>query len=307
MNDLQVDWLENATQRLIDRRCSGVGWAYRDPGSPATEPTAWCSLAMLALNPESKTSLEFSTQSADWLTSIQHADGAVGISADLRSPEWPTPYALLLWSVLGRYSNSSQKAQNWLLAHQGITFEKPPGSPLGHDTTIAGWAWVDRTHSWLEPTAISVLALRRAGQADHPRVREGISLIINRAIPDGGWNFGNNIAFNRALRPKPAPTGMALLALAGETSSSEPVDRALDYLEAELPKVRSAISLGWGLLGLMAWGRRPAQAADWLIEAWPSVANRPDGALGLATLMMATTVRTLSLLGLPIRTRGDHG
>ncbi|MBY0586019.1 hypothetical protein K2X85_02520 [bacterium] len=307
MNDLRVDWLGQATQRLIDIRQSAAGWPYRQGGVPAAEPTAWCSLAMLALDPESKTSLDLSMASAMWLASIQRADGAVGISATQRTPEWPTPYALLLWTSLGRNTGACTQATNWLLSHQGIVFEKPPGSPLGHDTTIAGWSWVEQTHSWLEPTAMAVLALRRAGLADHPRVREGISLIVDRAIPDGGWNFGNSIAFGRALRPKPAPTGMALLALAGVVEKSDTIGRALDYLESELPTVRSGLSLGFGLLGLMAWGRRPAGSAIWLKEAWPAVAIRADGALPLATMMMATTLRTLSLLGLPMVSGGEHG
>jgi hypothetical protein len=307
MNDLRERWLAEAQQRLIDLRGTDKGWAYRSPGLPAAEPTALAAMALLALNPESKTSLELATSGAEWLTSIQRSDGAVGLSAEMRSPEWPTPYALLLWSILGRYLNPAERAKSWLLGHQGIVFEKPPGSPLGHDTTIAGWSWVEQTHSWLEPTAITILALRRAMVEDHPRVKEGTSLILDRAIPDGGWNFGNNIVFGRGLRPKPAPTGMALLALSGIVESHQAIDRGLSYLEEELPRVRSAISLGWGLLGLTAWGRRPAAAHDWLADAWPRVSSRPDGAVGIASLILGSTIRSISLLGLPARAGGAHG
>ena len=142
---------------------------------------------------------------------------------------------------------------------------------------------------------------------DHPRLKEGMSLILDRAIPDGGWNFGNNIVFGRGLRPKPAPTGMALLALSGIVDCHQAIDRALSYLEEELPRVRSAISLGWGLLGLTAWGRRPAAADDWLSDAWPRVASRPDGTLGIATMILGSTIRSISLLGLPVRAGGVHG
>jgi hypothetical protein len=307
MNDLRERWLAQAQQRLIDLRGADKGWGYRSPGIPAAEPTALAAMALLAINPESKISLDLAASSAEWLTSIQRSDGAVGLSADLRTPEWPTPYALLLWSILGRSSSSVERAKSWLLGHQGLVFEKPPGSPLGHDTTIAGWSWVDQTHSWLEPTAITLLALRRAKASDHPRVKEGMSLILDRAIPEGGWNFGNNIVFGRGLRPKPAPTGMALLALSGLVESHQAIDRGLSYLEEELPRVRSAISLGWGLLGLTAWGRRPAATDDWLGDAWARVAHRPDGALGIATMILSSTIRSISLLGLPARAGGVHG
>jgi hypothetical protein len=307
MNDLRSRWLADAQQRLMDLRGPGPGWSYRVPGESASEPTALAALALLAINPEAKTSLDLSIGGADWLATIQRSDGAVGLSSTHRTPEWPTPYALLLWSILGRYSSPMARAKAWLLDHQGIVFEKPPGSPLGHDTTIAGWSWVEQTHSWLEPTAMSVLALRRSNEADHPRVKEGISLILDRAIPDGGWNFGNNIVFGRSLRPKPAPTGMALLALSGKVERVSAIDRGLDYLEEELPKVRSAVSLGFGLLGLMAWGRTPASANDWLEDAWPRVAQRPDGAIGTALLILGSTIRSISLLGLPIPKGATHG
>ena len=39
-------------------------------------------------------------------------------------------------------------------------------------------------------------------------------MIIDRALPHGGWNYGNKVVFGHELRPQPGPTGMALLALA---------------------------------------------------------------------------------------------
>ena len=111
----------------------------------------------------------------------------------------------------------------WLLDQGGVAIPNlaAPERTVGHDTAIVGWPWVADTHSWLEPTAVAILALRREGKVDHPRVREGLRLIRDRAIPTGGWNYGNNIAFGRDLRPQPAPTGIALLALAGIEGRSD--------------------------------------------------------------------------------------
>jgi hypothetical protein len=152
---------------------------------------------------------------------------------------------------------------------------------------LVGWPWVDGTHSWLEPTATAVLALRVVGLGSHPRSVEGLRLIRDRAIDSGGWNYGNKSAFGHALRPQPAPTGMCLLALPREDARTEAVDRAIRYLHETLPGIRACASLGWGLLGLRAWNAAPVEADRWLAEAFQHASGRPDAAPKLALLLLA--------------------
>ena len=124
---------------------------------------------------------------------------------------------------------------------------------LGDDPTITGWPWVEgpipgssrpRWRSW--PS----IAKRRG---DHPRVREGIRMILDRALDRGGWNCGNKSVFGRELRPMPGPTGTAVLALAAGKAIAHPrCPAVLDYLLATLPKVRAPVSLGWGVYWLFA-------------------------------------------------------
>jgi hypothetical protein len=175
---------------------------------------------------------------------------------------------------------------------------KAQDGAIGHDPTIPGWSWVDGTASWLEPTALAVLALRRAGRDDHPRARDGRRLILDRALPAGGWNYGNTTVFGTELRPQPGPTGLALLALAGPGDRPPAVARALRYLADELPTTRSALALGWGLMGLRAWGEWPDGASAWLAESSHRNLDRPDAAPRLAYLLLASSATTPSLLGL---------
>ena len=212
-------WVDIARHRLAELRGQEKGWGYHQGGQPATEPTVLASLGLLTSNDQDKGNCPFAINAAGWLVTIQNPDGSVGISAQLTTPEWPTSYALLLWLATGGESEAVTRGCEWLLGHQGITFPKPVNSPLGHDTTIPGWSWVNDTYSWLEPTALAVIALRRAGRGDHPRVRQGISLIEDRVVPEGGWNFGNNVTFGTSLRPKPGPTGMAHGGFGGRQSS----------------------------------------------------------------------------------------
>src|SRR5262249_585741 len=59
------------------------------------------------------------------------------------------------------------------------------------------------------------LALRRAGQGDHPRVQEGLRLLLDRASDEGGINYGNREVLGRRTDPIPGPTALMLLALQG--------------------------------------------------------------------------------------------
>src|SRR5262249_21569539 len=150
---------------------------------------------------------------------------------------------------------------------------------------------------WLEPTALSVMALSLAGFGSHPRVPEGLRLIRDRAVEGGGWNYGNKSVFGRALRPQPAPTGIALLTLSAIDRRTVMIDRAIAYLPRSLPGVRAPSSLGWGLIGLSAWGERPADAAGWLAESFTTVTGRSDSSMKLALLLLAADPGTPRLFG----------
>ena len=190
------------------------------------------------------------------------------------------------------HAPARRRAAAWLLEQKGNPIAVDAayiGSVVGHDTTLVGWPWVEGTHSWLEPTAMAILALDREGLAYHPRVTEGIRVVLNRALAQGGWNYGNTSVFGRQLRPQPGPTGLALLALAAQASKHRPrsVDPAIAYLLRTLPDVRAPISLAWGVLGLRAWNASPAAAADWLSESYSQCTGRPDVTTGLSLLLLA--------------------
>ena len=55
----------------------------------------------------------------------------------------------------------------------------------------------------------------------------------------------------------PESTGTALTGLAGHVERGV-VARSLEYLQGEINSLRTPVSLGWGLLGLAAWGVWPS-------------------------------------------------
>ncbi len=299
-------WIEAARAELVSRRNPEVGWGYRIDSQPAVEPSVLACLALLATD-----SLDTAEETrsvvrdvAVWLDQMQRSDGSVGVTASLRAVTWPTPFAILLWSRTGGFLTQIGQSADWLLETQGTTPEEPPDSPIGHDTTIPGWPWILDTHSWLEPTSLTILALRLAGRGEHQRVRQGEAMIRDRAVPGGGWNYGNSSVFGAALRARPAPTGLGLLALsAGGVPADDSVEHAIRFLQETLPRIRSGQSLCWGLLGLSCWARRPTRADEWLEEAHGPATGRPTAALELSYLLLGASRTSLELLGL----RGRNG
>jgi len=235
------------------------------------------------------------------MAAIQRAEGALPVSQALETPGWTTPYAILLWSTVPGHEAAQRRACTWLLGVAGKTIPRTKGSDAltGDNLAAVGWPWVAGTHSWLEPTALAVLALCRLGLAGHPRVGAGIALILNRSLANGGWNYGNKKVFGRDLRPQPGPTGLALLALAARGDRSQAVTRALEYLRVTLPSLGSAVSLGWGVLGLRAHGACPHEADAWLAASLGRCAGRADATMGLALLLLAASDEAIRLIVKP--------
>jgi hypothetical protein len=119
------------------------------------------------------------------------------------------------------------------------------------------------THSWIEPTSYGLLALRLAQKADHQRAKQAESMILDRQLPGGGWNYGNTSVFDKVLRPMPETTGMALEALAGAVTEQR-VDSSLHLLTNDVAHLRTPLAVAWAVLGLGAWNRRPHRAEEWI-------------------------------------------
>jgi hypothetical protein len=294
------DWVTDSRERLLGLRDPRLtAWGYGAGASAGVEPTVLACLGLLATDPDRSSSLPIADKAAGWLATLQNPDGSLGVSAALHDPGWATPYAVMLWNALRQNRSHVDRAARWLLSERAFTMPRESNPWTGHDTSIVGWPWVPDSHSWVEPTALCLLALRGAGSSEHPRVGEGIRLIRDRAIASGGWNFGSASVMGRELRPQPAPTGLALLALAGSGDRTRSVEQAIAYLLRVLPGTRSAQSLGWGILGLKAWGERPGEAEQWLAETARRVLPRTDAAPRLAYLLLAAGDHALDHLKTP--------
>jgi len=277
-------------QRHLHRLAKAKAWTYGAAAESAAEPAAWTAIALAAhgLGDEARAPVQ-------WLAEIQRADGAVGMTVGQEEPNWPTGLAMLAWCAIDRlggttdFRDCAERAAAWSLAARG---EPSPRSALiGHDTTLVGWSWAAATHSWLEPTCFFTMGLAAAGYGEHPRTREGRRLVLDRLLPGGGANYGNTMVMGQELLPHVQPSGVAMLALAGQAVSDPRIERTLAFLERGVEAETAPASWSFACLGLTAHRRRPATAeARWQAvvqyNAW-----RPLAEHELALLLLAAEPR----------------
>ncbi len=250
-------------ESLRKRALKEGGFSNFDHGPYRTDATAWAILAFSVCGADQ----EFVNLSRSRLASSQLPDGRVCLSSEHPEVYWPTPLAILAWYKSPAHQVMLARATNFLLSHSGVVFEKTAKGPEEHDHSLKGWPWVTATYSWIDPTALGVIALKATGQGNHPRVLEARQMILNRQCLHGGWNYGNRLVYGAELRPMPENTGLALDALKGLTPRSG-LDSSLDYLKSRVQSLRTPIALTCSLFGLGAWGERPAAAPAWLAECW---------------------------------------
>jgi hypothetical protein len=246
--------------QLESRALPEGGFSARRGEPFRSDATAWAILALSRL----AANHPLLGPARDRLATAQGPDGRVSIGREHEEVFWPTALSILAWHGSEAHQTHSSRGVLFLLKTTGQHRNKNPDDPVGHDPSIPGWPWIDGTHSWIEPTALSVIALKAAGHGKHDRVREAIRMMLDRQLPHGGWNYGNTTVYGRELHPMPESTGAALFGIAGQVEQGT-VARSLGYLQGEVDRLRTPISLGWGLLGLAAWDLWPSNGSA-LIE-----------------------------------------
>lgn len=284
-------WYRKALDRLAQQPCCG----YLPEGAVSTEPTALSALALLRGG-----ATEGGVRALNRLRKLQNDDGSVGVSAARPLPCWATGWAVQAWAAAAEagvgdaaerddWQAAAGRACDWLLAVAGrpVSRDAEGASFFGHDTTLRGWPWVETTHSWVEPTAISVLALKRMGFSDHDRTREAIRLLNDRMLVLGGWNYGNTVVLGNVLRPHVQPTGLALWALGDEPSAEANRVISSTWLLGKLSAETATASLCYALLGLRACGRKADDAERWLEAAYDRTMSRDGSPYRIALLLLA--------------------
>ncbi len=262
-------WATIALDDLIALQGSDGAWPYHAGQSTAVEPTALAALATGTWRPGDP-AVE---QAVAWLLDGQREDGLFSASP-LPDSTWVTPLPALALLQRGE-PIAADAAAEALLAMDVFTFPQLLVRLYGYDTTIPGWAWTDGGFSFIEPTALAVTFLKRAGRGDAARVRRAADLLRDRALPGGGWNYGEPEVLDGKLFPAVVPTAMSLVALADEQDAA--TDAALSWLLDQRGNLSSLLSLGWATIALHLLG---ALDDDWLARVLAKWLELPQARRG---------------------------
>ncbi|MGA2133874.1 MAG: prenyltransferase/squalene oxidase repeat-containing protein [Bryobacteraceae bacterium] len=238
------------------------GWPYRMGGPSWTEPTAYSILALRA----QPSAVEAEASGLRWLQATQRMDGGWTPCSAVHESTWATAVAALLGpAALGEAAY--HRAIAWIVERTGEDTSlliRIRQFLTGNSQGDPGWPWFPGTSAWVTPTALSLLALRKAQRfLDLPKIRErlgsGVSCLLERVCHDGGWNHGAPNALGYDAGSYPETTGAALLALAGETAPR--IQTACLWARRALPGCRTSEGESWLRLGLLAHGQLPGPVA----------------------------------------------
>lgn len=282
-------YLESRLEFLRRSQNADGGWSYFPGKRSWFEPTTY---AMLALHgqPDSDTTVD---RAWSLLRSWQLKDGSFRPSGQVQEGTWVTAHAVTLASVRGVDDQSVHESVDWLLRVVGAEHDlSMRAASFFHliqtklDVSHEGWPWRDGNASWIEPTAHTLLALKkiaphyRTAEVEH-RILEGEKLVLSRRCADGGWNCGNPNVFNYDLPSYPETTGLALLGLCGR--NEQKLAGALDVAERFRVETKSSLAKAWLQIALRCHGRElptpvetPWASSDVMLAAVQALGH-PEG------------------------------
>ncbi len=250
---------------LLNRMTSADGgWGYRADQLAHLEPTC---LALLA------------GTATGWPAIELHAagDGSYRLARGRPQAVWPTAMVLFTKARLKHPAAELKVIADKLLTIEGKVVRLETSDAGDIDAGLLGWPWAEDTFSWVEPTAWACLALRAAGQGGHPRVQEGLRLLLDRAFDHGGANYGSRVILGKQTEAIPGPTAILLLALQGVHDQPR-IDAAKGYLRVVAGQTIDVENLAWIKLALSCHADDSATR-----DALPMIDQRLRDALVLET------------------------
>ena len=267
---------------LLGRRNTDGGWSYVPGKASRIEPTCW---ALLAIGRSSKQPVD-----VDVLLRWPRADGWF-----VDVPGAPVNYAFNALAALTLLTAASgaQHARPIaarLLDVRGMRFEQ--GKEIRQDNSLQAWPWIESTFSWVEPTSLSLLLVKKL-RADLPaaaaadRINIGERMLRDRACTAGGWNYGGSNVYGQELFPYVPTTALGLLAM--QDQQKDPiVVRAQAWLRKEAATEPSPQALALALVAFRAF-RMSAPDLERLLAPQLSAPTDRSNAAGLAAGLYALT------------------
>ncbi|HBY61422.1 MAG TPA: hypothetical protein DEH78_16495 [Solibacterales bacterium] len=258
---------------------SDGGWGYFPGKQSWLEPTVYALLALHQAEPDAPACARAWKLLASW----QRPDGGWRPCATVDRSSWVTALAVLALAGRNDFGQPLRRGVSWLLQSEGVPLPwmtrllaRIQPLPIEMDHRLLGWPYFPGSTSWVEPTSLTMLALKKvrrqhASRMLNRRVETGEKLLLDRRCSDGGWNYGNRRVLGQDMESFPEMTALALIALQDRIGSVD--------VDGE-PDVRlSALGRAWmGIASsLYGWKRReetPAAAPqhDLMVSALEALA-----------------------------------
>ena len=243
---------------LRSRQLRSGGWAYFGSGQEVIEATCLAELALAPARPaDSNAAIPFLLKSqlsnGGWPAFLGDSEGS-----------WATALALCTLNSTGDFAAAREKALHWLNAERGREGHwfwrwkfKTVDRNVRFDPDKYGWPWTSGSASWVIPTAFSVIAIKQftvcnRSAASEKRILLGVQMLFDRACVGGGWNSGNSVVYDVALRPHVEATAIALLALQDEERTGV-IQKSVSWLRQNADRIDSVSSLAWCILSLFVY------------------------------------------------------
>ena len=263
---------EQATRFLVRTQNPDGGWGSQPGKQSNTESTAFALLALSALG--EKTLNKSVGQGLSWLANNQNKNGSFPFTAGLKQGSWASAVAILALHSFETHRPLAQRCAEWLLRQKGRSLGLlaslqywlvPEENLVKLDPFLKGWPWTSGSFSWVEPTAYSLIALKKIKRHLNQeqltrRIREGELMIYDRMCVGGGWNYGNSNILGENLWPYPDITALALIAL--QDHPANPANQlSVKVLQRMLGENHSGLALGWSCICFALYGQ---EVSPWI-------------------------------------------
>ena len=254
---------------LLRHQNKDGGWGFSPSKASWLEPTFY---AMLALDgaPQHANALDRAWAK---VRSWQLPEGGCRPTDAVDQPNWTTALWIQLHCRRKVFDDRFVKSLFWLSQARGEEgrlwlrlLSRMKNSPDHY-----GWSWFPGSHSWIEPTAHSLLAMQISLRESESlptlltntlkeRIAMGQQMLLDRRCSDGGWNYGSGSAFNVPLPSYPETTAVALLGLqqANAAGRKAACSKAAGLYRA----TQSPLALAWLQLALRVHGEAVAPPPD---------------------------------------------
>jgi len=230
------------------------GWSYYTGKQSWLEPTFY---GALALHGDPAADRAWSL-----IKSWQQPDGSWPPTAGAAISGWGAALCLTLAHIRGEIDGTFLRGLAYLLKTAGTESEiwrralaKFGLVDPGRNLKLKGWPWKQGTSSWVEPTAHTLIALKKAytllpAPELTERIHSGQALLLDVRCKDGGWNYGSAWTLGEDQRSYPETTALALLGLQGRPEAASSIDLTKGWL-SETP---STLARAWITIALRVHG-----------------------------------------------------